>query len=126
MFTINDKHRRLLSLIKNNWLKLFLAMICMLIIAIATAATAFLVKPALDDIFFNKNVKMLKLIPIAVVVIYFLRGFGMYGQTYLMNYVGESVIRRLRNILYDHIQDLPISFFHFIASHFFLQNKLNS
>lgn len=112
MFIINDKHRRLLSLIKNNWLKLFLAMICMLIIAIATAATAFLVKPALDDIFFNKNVKMLKLIPIAVVVIYFLRGFGMYGQTYLMNYVGESVIRRLRNTLYDHIQDLPISFFH--------------
>jgi subfamily B ATP-binding cassette protein MsbA len=29
-----------------------------------------------------------------------------------MNYVGESVIRRLRNSLYDHIQDLPISFFH--------------
>ena len=108
----NDKHRRLLALIKDNWFRLFLAMACMMVIALATSATAFLVKPALDDIFFNKDIKMLKLIPIAVIIIYLLRGLGMYGQTYLMNYVGESVIRRLRNSLYDHIQDLPISFFY--------------
>ena len=87
-------------------------MACMMVIALATSATAFLVKPALDDIFFNKDIKMLKLIPIVVIIIYLLRGLGMYGQAYLMNYVGESVIRRLRNSLYDHIQDLPISFFH--------------
>ncbi|MDO9565348.1 MAG: ABC transporter ATP-binding protein [Candidatus Desulfaltia sp.] len=108
----NDKHRRLLALIKDNWFRLFLAMACMMVIALATSATAFLVKPALDDIFFNKDIKMLILIPVVVVIIYLLRGLGMYGQTYLMNYVGESVIRRLRNSLYDHIQDLPISFFY--------------
>ena len=108
----NDKHRRLLALVKDNWFRLFLAMACMMVIALATSATAFLVKPALDDIFFNKDIKMLKLIPIVVIIIYLLRGLGMYGQAYLMNYVGESVIRRLRNSLYDHIQDLPISFFH--------------
>jgi subfamily B ATP-binding cassette protein MsbA len=109
---INDKHRRLLALIKDNWFRLFLAMACMLVIALATSATALIVKPSLDDIFFNKNINMLKLIPIAVIIIYFLRGVGMYGQNYFMAYVGESVIRRLRNSLYDHIQDLPISFFH--------------
>jgi len=87
-------------------------MACMMVIALATSATAFLVKPALDDIFFNKDIKMLTLIPIVVVIIYLLRGLGMYGQAYLMNYVGESVIRRLRNSLYDHIQDLPVSFFY--------------
>ncbi len=109
---IKDKHKRLLSLIKENWLKLFLAMACMMVIALATSATAFLVKPALDDIFFNKDIRMLTLIPVVVIIIYLLRGLGMYGQAYLMNYVGESVIRRLRNSLYDHIQDLPITFFH--------------
>jgi len=108
----NDKNRRLLALVKDNWFRLFLAMVCMMVIALATSATAFLVKPALDDIFFNKDLKMLKLIPIVVIIIYLLRGLGIYGQAYLMNYVGESVIRRLRNSLYDHIQDLPISFFH--------------
>jgi ATP-binding cassette, subfamily B, bacterial MsbA len=109
---LKDRHKRILILIKENRFKLFLAMLCMLIIAAASSATAFLVKPVLDDIFFNKNTAMLKLIPVAVVVIYLLRGLGMYGQDYLMNYVGESIIQHLRNDLYARIQDLPISFFH--------------
>ncbi|MCG6974167.1 MAG: ATP-binding cassette domain-containing protein [Desulfobacterales bacterium] len=109
---IKERHKRILFLIKENRFKLFLAMLCMLVIAAASSATAFLVKPVLDDIFFNKNITMLKIIPLAVVVIYLLRGLGMYGQDYLMNYVGESIIQHLRNDLYDCIQDLPISFFH--------------
>ena len=109
---LKNRHKRILLLIKENKLKLFLAMLCMLVIAVASSATAFLVKPVLDDIFFNKNTTMLKLIPVAVVVIYFLRGLGMYGQDYLMNYVGESIIMDLRNDLYDRIQGLPIAFFH--------------
>jgi subfamily B ATP-binding cassette protein MsbA len=84
----------------------------MLVIAISTSATAFLVKPVLDDIFFNKDTRMLSIIPIVVILIYFLRGLGSYGQEYLMNYVGEGIIRNLRNNLYDHIQDLPLAFFY--------------
>jgi subfamily B ATP-binding cassette protein MsbA len=109
---LKDRHKRLFDLIKDNRMRLFLAMMCMLVMAAATSATAFLVKPVLDDIFFNKNIQMLTLIPVAVIVIYLLRGFGMYGQEYLMSYVGQGIIRRLRNMLYDHIQDLPLSFFH--------------
>jgi len=109
---LRNRHKRILALIKENKLRLFLAMVCMLVIALASSATAFLVKPVLDDIFFNKNITMLKIIPLAVVLIYFLRGLGMYGQDYLMNYVGENIIKDLRNELYDRIQDLPIAFFH--------------
>jgi len=108
---LKNRHRHLLSLIKENWIHLFLAMVCMLVVAASSAATAFLVKPALDDIFFKKNEAMLKLIPLAVIIIYLLRGLGMYTQEYLMNYVGQDIIRRLRNSLYDRIQDLPIAFF---------------
>ncbi len=108
---IKNRHKQLLALIKDGVFKLFLAMGCMVVMAAATSATAFLVKPALDDIFLNKDATMLKIIPLAVIIIYFLRGAGAYGQEYLMNYVGESIIRRLRNNLYDHIMDLPLSFF---------------
>ncbi len=109
---LNSKHKRLIALIKDKWGSLLLAMACMLIVAATASATAFLVKPAIDDIFVEKNMKMLKLVPLAVIIVYFLRGVATYFQTYLMNYVGESIIRRLRNNLYDHIQDLPLSFFH--------------
>lgn len=84
---------------------------CMLVVAASTATTAFLVKPVLDDIFFKKNAAMLKLIPVVVIIIYFVRGLSYYGQEYLMNYVGQSIIKRLRDSLYFHMQDLPISFF---------------
>ncbi|WP_207687904.1 lipid A export permease/ATP-binding protein MsbA [Desulfonema limicola] len=108
---IRTRHKKLLSMIQDNWIRLFAAMVCMLVISVTTAATAFLVKPVLDDIFFNKDRTMLMLLPMAVLFIYFLRGVGTYGQDYLMSYVGEGIIRRLRNMLYNHIQDLPLSFF---------------
>lgn len=107
-----DRNRRLLSMIGENKARLFLAMLCMLVIAAATSATAFLVKPVLDDIFINRDGTMLKVIPLAVILIYFLRGLSMYGQDYLMNFVGERIIRRLRDDLYSRILDLPLSFYH--------------
>ena len=109
---IKPRHLELITLIKESWFTLFLATVCLLIVAGTTAVSAYLIKPALDDVFINKDAKMLKLIPIAVIIVYFLRGLGIYGQEYLMSHVGQNIIRRLRNRLYDHIQDLPLSFFH--------------
>jgi subfamily B ATP-binding cassette protein MsbA len=90
---------------------LLLAMVCMGLVAATSSATAFLVKPASDDIFVQKNVKMLRLLPLAVMMVYVLRGIATYAHNYLMNYVGQSIIRRLRNQLYNHILDLPLAFF---------------
>ena len=106
-----DRHKRILVLIREHWFRLLEATGCMLIVAASTAFSAYLVKPVLDDIFFNKNIKMLKIIPAVVILIYSLRGLSQYGQEYLMNHVGQSIIKRLRDSLYVHIQDLPVSFF---------------
>ena len=109
---IKPRHLELIRLIKESWLTLFLATICLLVVAGTTAVSAYLIKPALDDVFISKDARMLRLIPAAVIIVYFLRGLGLYGQEYLMSHVGQNIIRRLRNRLYDHIQDLPLSFFH--------------
>jgi len=109
--SMKPRHKDLISHVKENKLRLFSAMSLMIIVAATTSATAFLIKPVLDDIFFKKNIKMLTIIPIVIIFIYLLRGISSVGQAYLMNYVGEEVIRRLRNKLFDCIQDLPLSFF---------------
>ncbi len=109
--TLRSRHRRLLTLIKENRFRLFLAMCCMLMMAASTAASAYMIKPVWDDVFFKQDVTMLTLLPFIVVLIYIVRGLGMYGQEYFMTYVGESVIRRIRNDLYDRIQDLSLAFF---------------
>jgi subfamily B ATP-binding cassette protein MsbA len=108
---VKDRRRRLLMLIKDQWLRMFWAMICMLVMAGAKSAIPFLIKSVVDDIFINKDVSMLKLIPFAVLTLYLLLGLAMYFQEYVMNYVGQNIIRQLRDSLYDRIQDLPISFF---------------
>jgi len=110
--TFESRHRHLLALIKENVFRFILATGCSLLIAATTAASAYLIKPVIDDIFVNRDVAMLVILPVAVIVIYLLKGIGVYGQDYLMSYVGESIIRRLRDTLYNRIQDLPLSFFH--------------
>jgi len=108
---IRDRHRRLLILIKDQWFRLFIAMVCMLLMAGSRSAISLLVKPVIDDVFVNKDVRMLMLIPLAVSTMFFILGIAMYFQEYLMNYVGQNIVRQLRDGLYERIQDLPISFF---------------
>ncbi len=109
---LKPRHKELIGYISGSWFKLFLAMICMLVVAATTSATAFIVKPVIDDVFINKDVFLLKLLPVVVMVLYFLRGLAMYGQEFLMQYVGISIIQRFRDALYEKIIDLPIAFFH--------------
>ncbi|MBC2709901.1 MAG: ABC transporter ATP-binding protein [Desulfosarcina sp.] len=108
---LKDRHRRILSLIKKNSGRLIFAGGCSLMISGATTAMGYLIKPVIDDIFVNRNTTGLLLLPMLVIAIFLMKGLGSYGQEYFMNYVGEDIIRRLRNQLYDRIQDLPLSFF---------------
>jgi subfamily B ATP-binding cassette protein MsbA len=103
---------RIVELVKSHWLRLLVAMLCMMLVASCTGATAYLVKPVLDEIFFKKDMRMLKILPFAIILLYVLKGACYFGQAYLMSYVGHSIIKRLRDDLCSHIQMLPLSFFH--------------
>ena len=104
-------YRRLLRLARPHASKFFLAMLCMLAVGATVSALAFLVKPALDEIFLNKNIGMLKLIPVVIIAIYIIKGVCSYGQAVLMNYIGQRVVTDLRSELYNHIQRQSLSFF---------------
>jgi subfamily B ATP-binding cassette protein MsbA len=104
-------YRRLLEFVKPHWTRLAGAMVCMLFVSAATSASAFLVKPVLDDVFFKKDLTMLKLIPLAIVGLFVLKGLFDYGQAYLMSYVGQRIIADLREKIYNHLQSLSLSFF---------------
>jgi ATP-binding cassette, subfamily B, bacterial MsbA len=106
-----DIFKRLLQLAKPHASKFILAMICMLVVGATTSALAFLVKPALDEIFLKRNSDMLMWIPIAVIVIYLIKGVCNYTQTILMSFIGQRVVADLRNNLYRRIQMQSLSFF---------------
>ena len=55
--------------VKKHFSKLFLAFLCMVIVASATAINAWMMQPVLDDIFLNKNLEMLMILPVAILLI---------------------------------------------------------
>jgi subfamily B ATP-binding cassette protein MsbA len=104
-------YRRLLLLVKPYWKKLVVAMVCMIFVSLLTAGEAVLVKNVVDDVFITKDTKLLLLIPIAVILLFLIKGILDYGQAYLMNFVGLRVVADIREKLYNHLQDLSLSFF---------------
>ena len=56
--------------------RLFFAILCMILAAAATAANAWIMQPILDDVFLNRDSTMLILVPIAVLIIAFVKGLA--------------------------------------------------
>ncbi len=106
-----ENYIRLLKYAKRYWLYLLISSIFMSLVSGLTALTAYLVKPVLDDIFVKKDINMLKLLPFAILAIYLLKSVFDFLQSYLISYAGQGVIRDIRQDLYSHIQELPVSFF---------------
>ncbi|QCT93892.1 ABC transporter ATP-binding protein [Caminibacter mediatlanticus TB-2] len=91
--------------------EIFFAIIGMILVSFATAATAYLVKPVLDKIFIEKNEKMLYILPIVIIVLYFLKGVGYILQQYYVSYIGEDIVRKIRDKFLGHILKSDINFF---------------
>jgi subfamily B ATP-binding cassette protein MsbA len=102
---------RLYEVIKPYRTKLFIAMISMICVAGFTGSQAYLVKDLLDKIFMEQDTYYLKLLPIVVIVIFFLKGCVYYIYTILLEQVGQSVIRDFRVKLFNHIHKQSLSFF---------------
>ena len=104
-------YKRLLSYLRPYVGRLIVACICMLGFASLTLLLAYLVQPVFDDIFIEQNTRMLFLVPICIAVVFMLKGLCDFGQYYLMAFVGQSIVRDLRNKLHDRLQEMSLAFF---------------
>ena len=97
--------------IKQYKLYFFYSIIGTILVASATSASAYLVKPVLDDIFLAKDSAKLFILPFLVILAYFAKGLGAYLQNYFMNYIGQDIVRNLTNVLLDKILTFEMDFF---------------
>jgi subfamily B ATP-binding cassette protein MsbA len=109
-------YKRILGYSRPYFGLIALGIILASVISAMNGAIAWLVKPVLDDIFLAKSMTMLKLLPLAVVLIYLVKGAAGYGQACIMRAVGQKIITRLRYELYEHINSMSMSFFERIPS----------
>jgi len=87
-----------------------LAVIGMIAVAVGTTASAHLLKPVLDDIFINKDRDMLKLIPFAIIGVFFIKSAGKYLQVYYTTYIGNDIVRQIRDNLAEHLMYQDIAY----------------
>ena len=92
--------------------KMFIAAICMAIVAATTATNAWLMQPVLDEVFLNKNTQLLLLVPIVVMTIAIVKGLASYGESIFMEYSGEKIISDIRYRLFSHLMNADLNFFH--------------
>ena len=91
---------------------LIVSVILMLIIAGTTALHAWLVKPALDMVFVEKDATMLLIIPIAILVITVIKGFSTYFQELLMSLLTMRMAANMRRNLYAYFINSDIASLH--------------
>jgi len=106
-----DKIKRIWKYFSKYKIYIIFSIIFSLIVAASNGASAYLIKPALDGIFINKDKEKLVIMPILIVLVYLIKGIFRFGQNYLMRKTGQKVIEEIRNDLFDKIIMLPMRFF---------------
>ena len=78
--------------VKPYSLKLSSSFFFMIITALATGLTAWILDPAIKMIFLEKNTQMLTIIPIAIIITLLIKGISTYWQTAILTDVGQRII----------------------------------
>jgi subfamily B ATP-binding cassette protein MsbA len=79
--------------------ELSLTFVFIILTSLTTAATAWLLDPAIKEIFINKNTKMLYLIPLAIIFTFILKSFSIYGTRIITIKVGIKIITNIEVLM---------------------------
>ena len=106
-----NSYMRLLSYLKPYWKLLLVSVFFMLLVSGSNLVVPWIIKDVIDKVLNDKDLAMLYLIIVAILVTFLIRAITTFGHRYLMGYIGQAVIKDLRNTLYHHLQKLSISYY---------------
>ena len=85
-----------------HWKTFLISVALMLVIAGTTSLHAWLIKPALDSVFVQKNETALWIIPIVILFVTVIKGLATYFQLLTMNILSLRISSDMRLRLYEH------------------------
>ena len=88
-----------------------LAGICMVAVALSTAALAWLMDPVVNRVFVERRADLLWPVGLAVFATFAVKGIGAYGQSVIMTRVGQTVLADLQSRLFRHLLTMDLGFF---------------
>ena len=104
-------YKRLLTYLKPYKMRLIWSVLFMGITSGLISLQAYLVQPVLDSVFLKKDIKLLLLLPPALMIVVMLKGAAAYARDYLMGYIGQRIVNNIRDQLYCHLTGLSFSFY---------------
>jgi ATP-binding cassette, subfamily B, bacterial MsbA len=92
-------NRIFITQVKKYIPELSITFIFIVLTSLTTAATAWLLDPAIKEIFENKNKQMLYLIPVAIVFTFIIKAFSIYGTRIITIKVGIKIIKNIQTLM---------------------------
>ena len=92
------------------------AIICMLIVAAASAAMLYLLKPVLDDILISQDRTLLYIIPGAIFGLALVTGLAGYVEAVYMEIIGHRLVSDLQFSMYARLIHADLALFHGTAT----------
>lgn len=110
-----ETYLRLLQYAKKYMPRIIITLIVMVGTAGLTAASFYIIKPVIDKILANPDkeeaLRFIKLLPLAIIIIYSFKGMCLFLQGYLINWISNRIIMDIRNTMYRHTTSLSMRFF---------------
>ncbi|MBI4376585.1 MAG: ABC transporter ATP-binding protein [Elusimicrobia bacterium] len=106
-----ETFQRLRPYLRPHRVRLAQACLAMLGVAGLNGAMVFLVKPAIDIMFQQKDAAMLMDVVLAIPIVLGLKMVVTYIQSYLMSYLGQKITQKIREDLFQHLHRLSMDFY---------------
>ncbi|KQV84303.1 ABC transporter ATP-binding protein [Rhizobium sp. Root1220] len=87
------------------------AIACLVIIALSTAYTAWIMKSIINEAFANRRADLVGVICLSIFIAFVLRGFASYGQAVILSKIGNNIVARYQQRAYSHLMKLSLGFF---------------
>ncbi len=104
-------YRRLLGYTTAHWTMFALALCGMVVYALTETGFAAIIKPLLDQSFVERDPTYIRLMPLAILGIFIVRGIASFASTYCMAMVGRRVVKQVRGEVFDKFLRLPTAYF---------------
>lgn len=104
--------RRVLSENARDYVGLYvLAGLCLLAVAGATAFIPWVMPLLIDGVFYDQRFDLVPLICLMIFSVFFVRGLATYGQAVLLARIGNNLVARYQQRIFDHLMRLGLDFY---------------
>lgn len=104
-------YKRLLRYVKPYWPAFIAVVVTMIVYAGTETGVAALMKPLMDGSFVERDPQTIKLIPLAIISLFLIRGLADFLTTYGLGWISRNVIKTLREEMFNKLLVLPAAFY---------------